>query len=241
MVRETIDQFNTLQRFDTRIHEIETLLAKIPEMLKESHSQFETLLKEKNSAEAEFDRSKTELLQLESVAAEQKNLLASAQKKLTSVHNNKEYEAALKELDSLKKSIAEGEAKIKILSTNMAETEETIKSKTTESAEKESDYLAEKEQKESENSSLFEELAKLKAKRDEFAATVKKSSLAKYERIRIARKNLAIVAVKDEACMGCNMKLPPQLAVEVKREKDLYTCPYCQRYLYNEKEAEVVA
>jgi predicted nucleic acid-binding Zn-ribbon protein len=238
MVKETLEQFNILQGLDSRIHEIEETLAKIPGMLQDSLALAEKALKEKAQAEVEYEKNKAERLSLEGSLADMKNLLASAQKKLTSVSNNKEYEAALRELDVLKKNSAEAETKIKVLADRMSEIEIEIKTKQEDSLVKEQAYNSEKKQKEFENSALFEELGTLKAKRSEFAATMKNYILSKYERIRSARANLAIVPLSGEICTGCNMKIPPQMAVEVKKEKDLLQCPHCQRFLYQPQSIE---
>ncbi len=235
MIRETIEQFNRLQELDTRIYEVETLLAGIPEMLREKRMAYEALSDEKKSLEASYNESKTEMLKIEADSEEHKKMLVNAQKKLTSVHNNKEYEAALKELDVLKKSIADADSKMKTLSAATEELQKAIAEKAEACTQSESAYLKEKEEKEGENKELFGELAHLKADRDAFAATMKKSLISKYERVRAARHNLAIVPINGETCTGCYMKIPPQLAVEVKKEKELLQCPYCQRFLYNPK------
>ena len=168
-------------------------------------------------------------------------MLAHAQKKLTSVQNNKEYEAALKELDSLRKTVLDLETTASGAKERIAVLDAVISEKDIETAAKEEFYKTEKSEKELENKSLFDELAALKKKREDFVATIKKSNLSKYERIRTARNNLAVVQVVNEVCTGCNMKIPPQMAVEVKKEKELLQCPYCQRFLYHkeEKHAEV--
>lgn len=237
MVRETIEQFNKLQGLDSRIMEVEKKLATIPEMLKELRLQCDAIAEDKAKAEAEYGLCKADLLKIEATSADQKSLLANAQKKLTSVQNNKEYQAALKELDILRAGIADADAKIKQSGERLQELEELIKTKTTSNAEKEKEYLKEKEEKEGENKAFFDELAVLKKEREAFVATVKKSLLSKYERVRAARNNIAIVPISGEVCTGCYMKLPPQMAVEVKKERELLQCPYCQRFLYQPKVA----
>ena len=67
---------------------------------------------------------------------------------------------------------------------------------------------------------------------------IKKSILSKYEVLRSARNNLAIVQVEDEICKGCYMKIPPQLYVEVKKDRDIKQCPNCQRFLHYKKNTE---
>jgi hypothetical protein len=42
----------------------------------------------------------------------------------------------------------------------------------------------------------------------------------------------AVNEVKDEICHGCNMNIPPQLFVEIKKNEEIYHCPHCRRILY---------
>ena len=241
MVKETIEQFLKIQALDSRINTVEKELARIPELLKESLSAYEAVNAEKNKAESEYKELADSLRHTEGSLAERREMLAHAQKKLTSVQNNKEYEAALKELDSLRKTVLDLETTASGAKERIAVLDAVISEKDIETAAKEEFYKTEKSEKELENKSLFDELAALKKKREDFVATIKKSNLSKYERIRTARNNLAVVQVVNEVCTGCNMKIPPQMAVEVKKEKELLQCPYCQRFLYHkeEKHAEV--
>jgi len=45
-------------------------------------------------------------------------------------------------------------------------------------------------------------------------------------------QGLAVVEVKDSVCMGCNMNIPPQLYVEVRKGEEIFTCPQCRRFLF---------
>jgi hypothetical protein len=46
------------------------------------------------------------------------------------------------------------------------------------------------------------------------------------------RKGLAVVAVKDGTCRGCNMRIPPQLYNVLQRGNSLELCPTCNRIIY---------
>ena len=55
--------------------------------------------------------------------------------------------------------------------------------------------------------------------------------LAYYDRIRKTRGGVGVVQMRGNHCSGCNMLLPAQISLEVKREKILIVCPSCQRML----------
>ena len=46
------------------------------------------------------------------------------------------------------------------------------------------------------------------------------------------RKGYAVAEVKNGACGGCQLQLPPQLVAEVRRGDELMDCSYCHRILF---------
>ncbi len=57
--------------------------------------------------------------------------------------------------------------------------------------------------------------------------------LTTYDALARAGKHPAIVATRDGYCGGCNLRLPPQLDYQIRGEKNLFRCPYCQRMLHS--------
>jgi predicted nucleic acid-binding Zn-ribbon protein len=233
MVREEIEQLIKLQAMDTRLYTAECKVAKVPEALKTVKDEYERLNSEKESAIERYTALKSEYTDAKISLDEKRDMKESAQKKLLSVQNNKEYEAALKEMDNLKRDVANLEKQTTQAAEELKSLEAVIAETTTASEEKENIYNMLKTERDIENKTLYDEIASLKKERDEFAATIKKSVIARYDRVRKARNNLAIVPIHMETCSGCNMKVPPQFAVEIKKERDLLQCPHCQRFLYN--------
>ena len=56
--------------------------------------------------------------------------------------------------------------------------------------------------------------------------------LKQYDRILTNRDGMAIVGVKDSACSGCNMSVPPQVVNLIKMYERIITCEVCNRILY---------
>jgi predicted nucleic acid-binding Zn-ribbon protein len=237
MVHETIEQLIKLQAMDTRLHLAESKLSMIPEAMKSIKVEYERL-----KHDNELDMQKFALLKDEHTSAkisldEKRDMASAAQKKLLSVQNSREYEAALKEMDNLKRDISNLEKQTTDAAVEMKRLEASIADTSAACEEKSNIYNALKTEKELKDQALYNEIAVLKSDRDEFANTIRKNIISRYERIRKARNNIAIAPILSETCTGCNMKVPPQFAVDVKKERDLLQCPYCQRFLYNpEKE-----
>ncbi len=77
--------------------------------------------------------------------------------------------------------------------------------------------------------------------RDELVRDIPESLLKKYEAIKASRGGRAVVHVKNEACQGCFIHVPPQLYVQLMRgEDELISCPHCYRILYVEDQPATV-
>ncbi|MDR2105491.1 MAG: C4-type zinc ribbon domain-containing protein [Deferribacteraceae bacterium] len=238
MVHETIEQLIKLQAMDTRLYIVDSKLAMVPEAVRAVKSEYERL-KQNNELDVQrFTALKDEHTSAKISLEEKKDMASAAQKKLLSVQNSREYEAALKEMDNLKRDISALEKQTADAAIELKRLEAAIAELSAACEEKDNLYNRLKREKEVEDQALHDEAALLRRERAEFAETIKKNITARYERIRKARNNVAIAPIISETCTGCNMKVPPQFAVDVKKERDLLQCPYCQRFLYSpEKEA----
>ena len=93
-------------------------------------------------------------------------------------------------------------------------------------------FMQEKQVLDELDQKLSAELSELEAQRRDRAVHVEKSLLARYTKLKAARKDHALAAISGGICSGCRLQIPPQLIAEVKRSQDLHTCPYCHRILY---------
>ena len=94
-----------------------------------------------------------------------------------------------------------------------------------------------KKKLEEEVSMIEQEVEGLKLRRKEHTAAIDKDLYALYFKLIENKRGLAIVEAKNEICRGCNMNIPPQLYVELKRIDKIHTCPQCGRILYWKEEA----
>ncbi|ADD68515.1 protein of unknown function DUF164 [Denitrovibrio acetiphilus DSM 12809] len=235
---EAISKLIEIQRLDNLIADAEQRLAGVPDYLENAKNELDTAQSEFDSFKKKYEKDLNTKNEIQTGYEENKAQLEKAQQKLPEVKNNKEYEAVLKEMDVLKKHVNEAEYKLLELgeSVDKHKSEDDGVVKKLEDAK--AAYEASLKQRDDENKELTAELASNKEKRIEAVKGVKKSLLARYDRVRNARNNLAVVRVDDETCTGCYIKVPPQLYVEVVKDKELLQCPNCQRFLYYKSEED---
>jgi hypothetical protein len=226
-----------LQHLDLRLAELREQRRKIPErlataeaplkegtqLLQNAMATMEGLVKERRSNEKD----------LEVHEAQTEKLKA----RLSEIKTNKEYQAHLFEIEIANKKRREIEDKILDLMEQIEGTQGAFKEMQAKVGEAERVFLAEKQTVDALALQLDREMSELEQKQSEWAARVDRALLDRYTKLKGARKEQALAAIKDGTCCGCRLQVPPQLVAQVKRADDLYTCPYCQRILYWESPA----
>jgi RNase P subunit RPR2 len=77
-----------------------------------------------------------------------------------------------------------------------------------------------------------EERDRLLAQRQQDETTLPPEILELYERVRKARRGLALAEARDGCCTACNVRLRPQVYNEVRTNESVVTCESCSRILY---------
>jgi predicted nucleic acid-binding Zn-ribbon protein len=160
-------------------------------------------------------------------------------KKLTQrtseIKNNKEYQAHLKEIEK-------GERDLKSAEDELLDAIESIEKSAKLLAAEQSSISGERSKldvikKEIEKTIALDrqELKKLKVARKKFIEKLEKLDPDIYGRYIATMKlgrGLAVVEAKNEICQGCNLHIPPQMFVELRKNEEITLCPQCRRILY---------
>ena len=160
-------------------------------------------------------------------------------KKLTQrtseIKNNKEYQAHLKEIEKAEKDLRSAED-------DLLDAIESIEKSAKLLAAEQSSIAAERAKLdviklEIEKTITLDrqELKKLKVARKQFIEKLAELDPDIYGRYIATMKlgrGLAVVEAKNEICQGCNLHIPPQMFVELKKNEEITLCPQCRRILY---------
>ena len=93
-------------------------------------------------------------------------------------------------------------------------------------------FNSEKEIIEKDYDQLAEVLKELESQKAAIVSQVDTKLLSEYNRLLTDKKGLAVVTVKNEHCVGCNMRIPPQVFAEIKKNEKISYCLNCKRILY---------
>ena len=156
------------------------------------------------------------------------------QDQLYQVKTNKEYSALMGEINNIRNEIEKLEEEILVLMEKSDEVEKKLASGNDLIREKQEQLEEARKSNEEETARINGKLQEWEKKREEKVAHIPAELLSRYERIRRGRNGLGLVLVKNNACQGCFMELPPQVISEIKLGQRLIVCENCNRLLYLE-------
>jgi len=69
-------------------------------------------------------------------------------------------------------------------------------------------------------------------KKVKICISIDKDVYNQYVQLMESSNAIAVIEAKNEVCQGCNMNIPPQLFVEIKKNDTIINCPQCRRILF---------
>ena len=237
-MKEVIVKLLKLQELDNKIVGLDQLISAESDSLVKIRQEYDSFFSRREVNKGEYENILTEVSELKKYFEEKQQSFDKSHQKLPTVKNEKEYKSVLKEVDNFEKDVFESELRIMELEDEVNSKKKELEILEEKKNSVEQNYEASLKKKNDENLKYKDELKLLHNKRNKKVEGLKKRILSKYETLRRARDNIAIVRVDKEVCTGCYMKIPPQLYVEVKKEKELIQCPSCQRFLYYRNDEE---
>jgi uncharacterized protein len=221
-----------LQKIDLKIGEITVKRKELPEKIAQMDEEFMAM-----TVSMEESRSKLEELNKRRGDKEDKlkrgvDSLKKTKDRLLEVKTNKEYQAILKEIETIEKKNSDNEDEIITAMEDLDNIKSVLKTNEKDFDDRRSRYESEKQKIAQEISQLDVDLADCQQKSSDLRRQVRSELQKKYEIIKGARNGLAVVSVWKEVCGGCHMNIPPQLYIELQRSVDLLSCPNCNRIIY---------
>lgn len=227
-----IEQLVELQKVDDQIHLIRKDLVSAPKEIEELKNDFKRLEDERAYIVDKLEHLREQEKRLNIDIEDDSSRIKKSKSKLMQVANSKEYQAMMREMDSLEKINRDREEEKMVMIDELtrqneafAEIEERFAALKADLDEKEAG-LAERTEK------AREELKVLDERRREASKDIPLPVLSRYEFIRERLDYSVIVPVNGGICSGCNIAIPPQGFIELQKGKQILSCPNCQRLIY---------
>ena len=223
-----------LQGYDARISALDTEAARLPKQIESIQNSLAEAKNQVDTIKARLDATRKELRakekDLEVISAKRSKLEA----RLYEVKTNKEYSAALLEIEESKQEKAKTEEEIlglmelqERLNVEIREAETRLKTRQ-EQANQDEAVVRKK------LAAVEQELGGVRGERTTRAKDLPPGLLADYDRLLRARHGVAVAAVTTSAfCGGCRVSIRPQAIQELRSATTaMMRCESCGRYLY---------
>ncbi|MCX8011948.1 MAG: C4-type zinc ribbon domain-containing protein [Desulfobacterota bacterium] len=233
---DQLELLKQLQLIDNMLKNLEKIKLdfpkKITQLEKEKEKRKQLLEKEKTSLDIVQKEKRKKELEL----SQEIERLKKSQDKLSQVKTNKEYQAVLKEIEEIKQHNSDIETEILICMEDIDVLTQKVK-------EAEIEYQNWIKNFEDQKSYLTRELERSKQElenqqtlRSQIIGLIEPELLKKFELIKERRQGLAIAAIQNGLCSGCNINIPPQKILEIRKSNNaIMYCPFCNRIIYFEE------
>lgn len=222
-----------LQGRDSRIAALEAEAARLPRQLEAIQASLAEARTALDGVNARVEATKKSLRGKEKDLDVTNTKRSRAEGRLWEVKTNKEYSAALLEIEEIKQEKAQTEEEI----LGLMEMQERL---SVEVREADARFKAREAQAREDEAVVRKKLAELEAELD--IARAERASRAReltprllgdYDRIYRARAGVAVAAViNGSICGGCRMSIRPQALQELRTATALSNCENCGRFLY---------
>lgn len=182
-----------------------------------------------SAAEAEEKRQREIQTRLAQHKQQQERNLAQ----LDEVKRLKEATAAMSQVETTKRMMAEDESEVQACSRRLTELHAAVASSTKVLSDIEAEQQTARGEIGAKKEALNEKLAAARAVRDKKSAGVPRPLLAKYDRIR-GRRSQALFSLREGSCGNCDTSIPLQRRNIMMGTGQIEVCEACGVLLYSE-------
>jgi predicted nucleic acid-binding Zn-ribbon protein len=212
-------------------HTINAKLNIVPGKLESFDQEIQAIDKRLTDESTRLDELRKAYRKYESNIDENLSKMKKSEEKLRAVKTNKEYQSTLKEIEDIKAINSKIEDEMIDCLDQMDEAEKYLATKADE-------FRILKDQIETEKEAIYQEseadrirIKELEREWDSVSKQIDPELMKTYHQVQDQR-GVAIVAVNNAVCQGCNMNIPPQMYNELQKGGSLRFCPHCQRIIY---------
>ena len=236
-MKSELNNLIELQKDDTRIRQLNKTIDTSEERRANLEEEFEKHVSFMRDIQKDRDEANAKRVELEVQIREAKTDMERANRNLKTARDQKQYEAAMRELASLNKQISKFETKVLENMEVSEKAENILEERADEVNDLESNWKKKIQDFDKELINSKAELKQLTNKREVILANISSGLVAIYDRlVKKSRNGMGVVKVKDNACSACFMYLRKQMVVDLKTTNKIVTCESCARILYVDDE-----
>jgi predicted nucleic acid-binding Zn-ribbon protein len=225
-----------LQKIDLTLKKIKEERDRFPKEIKKLDEK-QGIEKEKIQKEREkIESLEKERRQKERDLGTEQEKIKREEGRMLEVKTNKEYQALLSEIETIKNATSREEEEILQILEEIDEVKKDL-------SKREKEVTANLEKIEKEKKKIQEKMdqddgiwKEQKERREALSKQIESGLFKLYNTLKEKRQGVGVVNVKKETCQGCFVNIPPQMFIEVQKTNTIIRCPNCNRILYWEED-----
>lgn len=222
-----------------RLQDLDSQIDALAEQRRQAPVLVEAAAKPVQEAEAELTKVKAAFESLtkdrrdkEQELKEREDRIEKLKGRSGDIKSNKEYQAHLFEIELAQQEKGTVEERLLEMMDRIEAIQASVKSQEDVVAVKKREFEKDRARLDGEQRAMQAESERLATEAKALSEQLSATNRQAYERLKTTRKGLAVVAVKNGACQGCRLALPPQLIADLRKNEKLLTCTYCHRMLF---------
>lgn len=221
-----------LQVIDYDLGELERSKEYLPDMMENLNRETKETQEKLDSTTSELEDARIRMKSLELEVATKEAGLQKFQQQMMSIKTNKEYDALVAEIDSIKEAISNMETELLETIEHISGLEENIEEYEESVSQVNSNNTEQLKILQKKVDSISDKVSGKEAERAEITGKILRRTLSLYERVRKAKGRTAVVVVKKRACGSCYKALTPRQVQEIKKGDKIHTCENCGCLLF---------
>ena len=222
-----------LQKIDTQLQDLESLLGDLPRRVNEMNQEEKSLRNNLEENNIRLKIIKVECHKSEVKVSEIDDKINKIKDQLFLVTNNKQYDALMNEIDHLKEEKSRLESEILTYLEENDTIVKNIEDEETQLKSLKNDLVNRRKILETALSESAGEKSVLEQKREDEVKNIDPSTIAVYNQVSAARDGLAVVHLSGSSCGGCGAAVTMQIVSEIRSGSIIHRCDVCARFVYS--------
>ena len=231
-----VEALLALQEDDTKITELENRKRSLEPRMAALDKKREAAAALVNRSRAAVEAEERRQRELQGKVAQHKQLQERNLAQLDAVKRLKEATAAMAQVESARRIIAEDQSELAAIARRLAELRSAVTASEADLANVEGEQATARQEIEKERAEIDSSLDAARAERAGKTGGVSRALLGKYDRIR-TRRTQALYALRGESCGNCDTAIPMQRRNQMAVNGPIEVCEACGVLLYRASSA----
>ena len=231
-MNKQLESLIQLQQIDLKILAFRRMIDEFPRKIREAEAPLQGSRDVLNTIKMKFETLEKKKREKERAVEEVNERIGKLKAKTADIKTNKEYQALLKEIESVEHGRSSIEDEILAIMEDTDAIGKQVKGEEKNFSRNLDKVETLKKTIEQEKAILEKDMMAVQATRAAASAALDTEVYDEYIALLEICHGHAVNEVKEEICQGCNMNIPPQLFVEIKKNEEIYHCPHCRRILF---------